>query len=68
MQKYLIAAAIFLLILFGFAINAAFDARALLYSYRSENAYLRSQLEAKQRDINYLTDQYFEMREMMRRK
>lgn len=55
------------LILSLFAIDAAFTARSLLYSYRSEIAALKQQQEANQRTIEYLTDQYFEMREGMKR-
>jgi hypothetical protein len=68
MKKLLIAFAIFLTVLAIAGIDAAFTARSLLYSYRAENAYFRLQIEAQQRDINYLTDQYFELRELVRRR
>lgn len=57
----------FWLILSLLAIDAAFTARSILYSYRAEIAYLKQQQEANQRTIEYLTDQYFEMREGMKR-
>lgn len=66
MNKGLIAAAAILLILLVTTIDAAFTARALLYSYRSEIAYLRQQQEANQRDINQLIEQQFYLRELMR--
>ena len=68
MQRYLIAAAIILTTVLGFTINVFFEARALLYSYRSENAYLRSQIEAQQRDINSLQHEQYYLRELVRRK
>ena len=55
------------LILSLFPIDAAFTARSILYSYRAEIAALKQQQDANQRTIEYLTDQYFEMREGMKR-
>ena len=66
MRKYLIAAATILLILLLSAIDAAFTARAILYSYQSEIAALKQQQDANQRDIQYLIDQTFYLRELMR--
>ena len=48
------------------AIDAAFTARSILYSYRAEIAALKQQQEANQRDIQYLIDQTFYLRELMR--
>ena len=48
------------------AIDAAFTARAILYSYQSEIAALKQQQDANQRDIQYLIDQTFYLRELMR--
>ena len=50
------------------AIDAAITARSILYSYRAEIAYLRSQQDANQRDIQYLIDQTFYLRELIQRK
>ena len=55
------------LILSLFAIDAAFTARSILYSYQSEIAALKQQQEANQRDINYLIDQTFYLRELVQR-
>ena len=55
------------LLLSVLAIDAAFTARTILYSYQSEIAYLKQQQEANQRDINYLTDQTFYLREEVHR-
>ena len=54
------------LILSLFAIDAAFTARSILYSYRAEIAYLKQQQEANQRDINSLHEQTYYLRELMR--
>ena len=48
------------------AIDAAFTARSILYSYRAEIAALKQQQDANQRDIQYLIDQTFYLRELMR--
>ena len=48
------------------AIDAAFTARSILYSYRAEIAYLKQQQEANQRDINSLHEQTYYLRELMR--
>lgn len=50
------------------AIDAAFTARSILYSYHAEIAALKQQQDANQRDIQYLIDQTFYLRELMRRK
>ena len=49
------------------AIDAAFTARSILYSYQSEIAALKQQQDANQRDINYLIDQTFYLRELVHR-
>ena len=49
------------------AIDAAFTARSILYSYRSEIAALKQQQDANQRTIEYLTDQTFYLREEVHR-
>ena len=54
------------LILSLLAIDAAFTARSILYSYRAEIAALKQQQDANQRDIQYLIDQTFYLRELMR--
>ena len=56
------------LLLSLFAIDAAFTARSILYSYQSEIAALKQQQEANQRDIQYLVDQTFYLRELVQRK
>lgn len=56
----------FWLILSLLAIDAAFTARSILYSYQSEIAYLKQQQEANQRDINSLHEQTYYLRELMR--
>ena len=48
------------------AIDAAFTARSILYSYRAEITALKQQQDANQRDIQYLIDQTFYLRELMR--
>lgn len=48
------------------AIEAAFTALSILYSYHAEIAYLKQQQDANQRDIQYLIDQTFYLRELMR--
>ena len=55
------------LILSLFAIDAAFTARSILYSYQSEIAALKQQQDANQRTIEYLTDQTFYLREVVHR-
>ena len=55
------------LLLSLFAIDAAFTARSILYSYRSEIAALKQQQDANQRDIQYLIDQTFYLRELVQR-
>ena len=54
------------LILSLFAIDAAFTARSILYSYQSEIAYLKQQQEANAATINYLVDQTFYLMEVQR--
>ena len=54
------------LILSLFAIDAAFTARSILYSYRAEIAALKQQQDANQRDINSLIEQQFYLRELVR--
>ena len=54
------------LLLSLFAIDAAFTARSILYSYHAEIAALKQQQDANQRDIQYLIDQTFYLRELMR--
>ena len=54
------------LLLSLFAIDAAFTARSILYSYQSEIAALKQQQDASQRTIEYLTDQTFYLRELVR--
>ena len=54
------------LILSLLAIDAAFTARSILYSYRAEIAYLKQQQEANQRDINSLHEQTYYLLELMR--
>ena len=49
------------------AIDAAFTARSILYSYQSEIAYLNQQQEANAATINYLVDQTFYLRELVQR-
>lgn len=49
------------------AIEAAFTARSILYSYHAEIAYLKQQQEANQRDINSLIEQQFYLRELVHR-
>ena len=49
------------------AIDAAFTARAILYSYQSEIAALKQQQEANAATINYLVDQTFYLRELVHR-
>lgn len=48
------------------AIDAAITARAILYSYRAEIAALKQQQDANAATINYLVDQTFYLRELMR--
>ena len=55
------------LILSLFAIDAAFTARSILYSYRAEIAALKQQQEANAATINYLVDQTFYLRELVQR-
>ena len=55
------------LILSMVAIDAAFTARSILYSYRAEIAALKQQQEANAATINYLVDQTFYLRELMHR-
>ena len=55
------------LILSLLAIDAAITARSILYSYRAEIAYLKQQQDANQRDIQYLIDQIFYLRELVGR-
>ena len=55
------------LLLSLFAIDAAFTARAILYSYQSEIAALKQQQDANQRTIEYLIDQTFYLRELVHR-
>ncbi len=47
------------------AIDAAFTARSILYSYHAEIAYLKQQQDANQRTIEYLIDQTFYLRELV---
>ena len=54
------------IILSLFAIDAAFTARSILYSYRAEIAALKQQQDANQRDINSLIEQQFYLRELVR--
>ena len=54
------------LILSLFAIDAAFEARSILYSYRAEIAALKQQQDANAATINYLVDQTFYLRELVR--
>ena len=54
------------LILSLFAIDAAFTARSILYSYRAEIAALKQQQEANAATINYLVDQTFYLMEVQR--
>ena len=49
----------FWIILSLFAIDAAFTARSILYSYRAEIAALKQQQDANAATINYLIDQTF---------
>ena len=49
------------------AIDAAFTARSILYSYRAEIAALKQQQEANAATINYLVDQTFYLRELVQR-
>lgn len=67
MQRIITIALGILLIVAVVTIDAAITARTVLYSYRSEIAALKQQQDANQRTIEYLTDQYFEMREGMKR-
>ena len=55
------------LILSLFAIDAAFTARSILYSYRAEIAALKQQQDANAATINYLVDQTFYLRELVQR-
>ena len=55
------------IILSLFAIDAAFTARAILYSYQSEIAALKQQQDANAATINYLVDQTFYLRELVQR-
>ena len=55
------------LLLSMLAIDAAFTARTILYSYQSEIAYLKQQQEANAATINYLVDQTFYLRELVHR-
>ena len=55
------------LLLSLFAIDAAFTARSILYSYQSEIAYLKQQQDANAATINYLVDQTFYLRELAQR-
>ena len=48
-------------------IDAAITARSILYSYQSEIAALKQQQDANQRDIQYLIDQTFYLRELAQR-
>ena len=56
------------LLLSLFAIYAALTALAILYSYHAEIAALKQQQDANQRDIQYLIDQTFYLRELVQRK
>ena len=67
MKKYILAAATILLILLVVAIDAAFTARSILYSYRAEIAALKQQQDANAATINYLVDQTFYLRELVQR-
>ena len=67
MKKYILAAATILLILLVVAIDAAFTARSILYSYRAEIAALKQQQDANAATINYLVDQTFYLRELVHR-
>ena len=55
------------LLLSMFAIDAAFTARSILYSYQSEIAALKQQQDANAATINYLVDQTFYLRELVQR-
>ena len=66
MQRIITTALAILLILSLFAIDAAFTARSLLYSYRAEIAALKQQQEANAATINYLVDQTFYLMEVQR--
>ena len=48
-------------------IDTAITARSTLYSYQSEIAALKQQQDANQRDIQYLIDQTFYLRELVHR-
>ena len=67
LKNRIILVATILLILLLTAIDAAFTARSLIYSYQSEIAYLKQQQEANTATINYLVDQTFYLREVVRR-
>ena len=54
------------LILSLLAVDAAFTARSILYSYHAEIAALKQQQDANAATINYLIDQTFYLRELMR--
>lgn len=56
------------LILSLFAIDAAFEARSILYSYHAEIAALKQQQNANAATINYLVDQTFYLRELVKTK
>ena len=55
------------LLLSLFAVDAAFTARSILYSYQSEIAALKRQQDANAATINYLVDQTFYLREVVQR-
>ena len=67
MQRIITVSLAVLLIIAVVTIDAAFTARSILYSYQSEIAYLKQQQDANQRDINYLIDQTFYLRELVQR-
>ena len=67
MQRIITVSLAVLFIIAVVTIDAAITARSILYSYHAEIAALKQQQDANQRDINYLIDQTFYLREAVQR-